>query len=99
MINWAVNKRDARFIHRIARRAVAMAKTSPIPDYPLQDAEMDITAAHLNGCPLRLKELAEADDANFGHDVFGIRRYINRSDGTIPDIFCPRFSGQEGTNV
>jgi hypothetical protein len=53
---------------------------------------MDITACHLNGCPLRLGELLGADDANFAHDVFGIRRHLNRETGKLEDCFCPRYA-------
>lgn len=54
---------------------------------------MDVTACHCNGCPLRLQELLEADDFNFTHDVFGIRRFIDRTTGEMPGAkFHPRFS-------
>lgn len=42
--------------------------------------------------PLRFKDLAEADDGNFAHDIFGIRRHLNRSSGKLEDCFRPRFS-------
>ncbi len=53
---------------------------------------MDITAAHRNGCPLKLDELLKAEDFDFAHDVFGIRRYINRKTGKLENCFLPRFS-------
>lgn len=53
---------------------------------------MDIRACHANGTPLRLEELLRADDGNFGHDVFGIRRYIDRTTGQLTDCFLPRFT-------
>lgn len=53
---------------------------------------MDITACHANGNPLRLAELLKADDGNFGHDVFGIRRFIDRTTGRLMGHFRPRYS-------
>lgn len=95
MINWSVKKTEAKLIRKIAKRASKMAAELPVLDYPVQDAEMDITAAHANGCPLRLKELAEADDANFGHDVFGIRKFMDRNTAQIEGHFWPRLSKRD----
>ena len=53
---------------------------------------MDITAAHVNGCPLRLAEWLEADDFNFAHDIAGIVRHIDRDTGKIGGLFLPRFA-------
>lgn len=92
MVNFKVSSKDeARLIHMIAKRTVAMATAREI-DYPLMDADMDITACHCNGNPLRLAELLAADDVNFAHDVFGIYRHINRETGALNDFFSPRFS-------
>jgi hypothetical protein len=57
-----------------------------------RDIQMDIIAVHANGCPLRLDELAAADDFNFTHDVAGIRRSLDRSTGQLGDCFMPRFA-------
>lgn len=93
-VNWKVTKADAVLINQIAKRAVRMAKEVG-HEYPFMDAEMDITAAHLNGCPLKLAELLGADDFNFSHDVFGIYRHINRADGQLMDCFVPRYARPE----
>lgn len=61
-------------------------------DYPQMDADMDVTACHANGNPLKLQELLTADDFQFGHDVFGIRRHIDRETGEFKDCFSPRYS-------
>jgi len=53
---------------------------------------MDITATHVNGCPLRLADLAVAGQNNFGHDLLGISRYLNRETGQLGGHFHPRFS-------
>lgn len=80
--------------NRIAKRASRLAADNGI-EYTIQDAEMDVLATHLNGCPLKLEELANADDGNFGHDVFGIRRFIDRTTGQLTGCFCPRFAQPE----
>ena len=91
MIDWKVTKRDHGLIVDIAIRAAQLGKRYGV-DYPQRDAIMDLTAVHANGHPLRLEELACADEGNFGHDVFGIRRHIDRETGRLTDCFCPRYS-------
>jgi hypothetical protein len=56
---------------------------------------MDITACHANGTPLRLSELADADDFNIAHDVFGISRHIDRETGQLNGCFLPRYAQRE----
>ena len=75
----------------IAERAHTLALLHKI-DATQQDIEMDITAVNCNGCPLRLRALLTTDDANFGHDVWGIRRFLNRSTGKLDGHFVPRFA-------
>lgn len=43
-----------------------------------------------SGCELDLQKLLDAPDGDFGHDVFGIRRHINRQTGELGDCFLPR---------
>ncbi len=85
------SKAEAITISKIAHRAVAMAASAGIR-YELMDANMDVTACHVNGNPLRLDDLLAADEANFNHDVFGIRRHIDRETGKLNDCFSPRYS-------
>ena len=96
-INWNTTKRDTNTIAAIAKRGVALAKKYGIygiyRDY--NTLSMDLTAVHLNDVPLRLSDLRKADDANFGHDVFGIVRYIDRKTGKLTDCFLPRFAQPE----
>lgn len=84
-------REEARTIAAIAKRAVHMAAKVGF-DYGFMDADMDITACHMNGAPLRLNELLAADDLNFSHDVFGIRRHLNRETGKLEDCFSPRYA-------
>lgn len=90
-VNFNTTREDQIVINDIAGRAVTMARKAGI-DYDLITANMDISATHCNGCRLRLKELLSADDFNFSHDVFGIRRHINRETGKLENHFLPRFS-------
>ncbi|KKN06257.1 hypothetical protein LCGC14_1079180 [marine sediment metagenome] len=91
MINWEATKGEHDTIIKIAKRAVKLAQGQGV-DYPTMDATMDVAAIHLNGCPLKLNELLEADDVNFAHDVFGIRRHIDRNTGELQNCFIPRYA-------
>lgn len=91
MIDWKLHsKEEARTIAMIAQRAVKMATDAGIW-YNFMDADMDITATHIAN-PLKLGELLAADNFNFSHDVFGIRRHLDRETGKLGDCFVPRFS-------
>lgn len=57
-----------------------------------QSMEMDISATHANGNRLRLRELFEADDFNFAHDMSGIYNCLDRNTGKLTRNFRPRFS-------
>jgi hypothetical protein len=56
------------------------------------DLIMDITACHLNGCPLDLERLLTAPDFDFDHDVAGIHGYLDRKTGKLLDNFLPRYA-------
>jgi hypothetical protein len=90
-LKFNATKAEVGLILLIARRASAMAKAAGFEYNPL-DATMDLEACHCNGCPLDLPKLADFDDGNFGHDVFGIRRFINRERGKLTNCFLPRSS-------
>lgn len=90
-INWEASTYEAEVIRQIAARAVDMAARFGV-SYRHQTALMDVIACHANGNPLSLHELLAAKDADFAHDVFGIRRHINRTNGKLEDGFVPRYS-------
>lgn len=96
MLNFNVTKKEARLISAIADRASAeLFKGCTLQT--VLDTEMDITATHANGCPLKLDELLAARPFDFAHDVGGIRRHIDRNTGQLRDCFLPRFAiKQEG---
>lgn len=88
-IKWETTKGDTELIFKIAERATKLAEKFGLY-YDFNTASMDITAAHANGCELDLQKLLDAPDGDFGHDVFGIRRHINRQTGELENCFLPR---------
>ena len=88
-INWDIPLEDRDIIADIVERAVNYAEELGF-SLDVIDLSMDLTAAHLNGCPLNLRKLYDADDSNLAHDVFGIRRYLNRETGELENHFLPR---------
>lgn len=91
MISFSTTKTEAALVKQIAERAARMAIENEI-EYEFVTASMDITACHANGCHLWLKELLAAPNADFGHDVFGIRRFLDRETGQLGGCFTPRFA-------
>ena len=89
--SFEIKSADRALIADIAGRAVKLAREYDVA-YDFMSAAMDITACHANGNPLRLQDLLDADDGNFGHDVFGIRRHLDRETGKLEGFFSPRFS-------
>jgi hypothetical protein len=91
-INFDVTRSEALLIGEIVKRGMEIAKKAGRRDIKAMDMHMDITACHANGCPLKLQELADADDFNLAHDVFGISGHIDRDTGKLTDCFRPRFA-------
>lgn len=93
-IKFRATKSEKAIIAVIAARAVFAAYRVGVV-YDIVTASMDITAVHSNGCRLRLQELLDADDFNFAHDVFGIKRHLDRTTGKLQDCFVPRYTDKE----
>ena len=81
-------------IDKIAERAVHIERASNrnVRRGAKVHHQMNLSACHASGNPLRLADLLAADDFNFAHDVFGIDRHIDRGTGQLLDCFSPRFS-------
>ena len=82
-------------IRQIVDRAsdiLGNANGEPITQAQRMSLHMDITACHLNGNPLRLAELLNAQDLDLAHDICGIVRHLDRSAGQLGDGFSPRYS-------
>jgi hypothetical protein len=91
--NWAVSAGDQASITAIGNRANQLSQALGTRwVYQPQDAMMDVTATHNNGRPLQLAALLSASDGDFGHDVFGIRRFLNRDTGQLMNGFVPRYA-------
>lgn len=65
------------------------------PETDVMELRMDLSATHAS-CPLRLVEMADADDFNLFHDIRGIQRHIDRRTGELTSCFVPRFAKPEG---
>jgi hypothetical protein len=100
MIDWGkinTSREDLELIHSIAVRAAELAEEAGV-SYTLQTAAMDLEVVHARE-GLRLRELLAADRYEFGHDVFGIRRNLDRDTGELRDFFSPRFTDYEMLTV
>jgi hypothetical protein len=86
MINWNCSKKDADIIHKIAQRGSMLGLGTLI------NINMDVTATHINGNPLKLEKLLMATFVDFSHDLRGINNNINRETGKLENCFSPRFS-------
>lgn len=92
MVSFNVTKKEADLINKIADRADTLYRRHEIYYISKLNTSMNITATHANGNPLRLKDLLEADDFNFGHDVVGIQNHLDKKTGKLMHHFVPRFS-------
>ena len=86
-INWHCTSEELNLIKQIAERVVLLFRMgSQI------DIQMDIAACHLNGNPLDLHGLLNANNGDFAHDVSGIFEHLDRETGKLMHYFVPRFS-------
>jgi hypothetical protein len=99
-VSFAVDDEDRKLIGKIAERAYAMDREANGRRAASKiHHNMNVTACHANGNPLRLRDLLAADDFNFAHDVFGIDRHIDRDTGKLLHHFSPRFSRRESVSA
>ena len=83
---------EYKYVEMIALRAKWATEKDVVP-YTQDQAVQDITMAHCNGNPLRLKELFEASDAVFYGDISAIKMGLNRETGKLnPNIKRPMFT-------
>lgn len=93
-MNWKTTPQEHDLISKITSRAAEMAEDNGVK-YDRLCISMDVHAAHCNGCPLDLQALLDAPDSDFGHDVFGISRHIDRSTGKLLNCFVPRYAAKQ----
>lgn len=91
------DRAEFKLLQRIVARAEQLADKHFV-DYDRQTITMDLSAVHAH-TPLRLEALAEADDADFAHDIFGIRRHLNRETGELERGFHPRLAQPAGAGA
>ena len=91
-ISFDCSDEDQDLIHQIVRRADKLGLINR--NYSAMTCSMDVTALHCNGYALRLRDLRDADDFNFMHDIVGIARHINRDTARLENGFRPRFSAR-----
>lgn len=92
--DFTVSKADRPALKKCVDRLMA-SEISVRLDIKRIDTDMDLSACHANGCPLDFEKLANAPEADFMHDVFGIRKHINRTTGELMDCFLPRCAKPE----
>lgn len=93
-LNWDVSKEDLLKIRDVVKRAQEV-----IPGIPFGDAEMDLTATHLNGNPLDLDAMLTGRKFDLIHDICGIMYNLDRHTGKLLNCFFPRFSKKESREV
>lgn len=89
-MNWNVSRKDAKLIDKIVDRYIDLQPTSQVGCR--MERAMDLTACHLNGCPLDLEGLLAAKDMDLIHDVWGLFVHIDRTNGKLQDCFVPRYA-------
>lgn len=97
-LSFKVSHEDNDLIEKIADRAVNLAEQCG-EHMTVFDVMMDVTAAHVNDHAIDLADLLAADNADFAHDVFGIRHHIDRSTGKLGDCFVPRYAAREAVRA
>ena len=95
MIDFTMSNDDEKHASTIVERFLLLSGESRMRKMIYM---MDILAAHLNGCPLKLGELAKASDYDLAHDMGGIIRHIDRHTGRLTGCFLPRYAKPEGAN-
>jgi len=76
------------YLGMIIGRAMKLATEGSLVASSMQLTK-DIGTCHAFACPLKLQELAEANDKDFLHDVRGIHRLLNRRLKRLDEDFWP----------
>jgi hypothetical protein len=80
-----ITEEDYLIIAKIAKRAAGKWPR------PVINWSMDIESVHRQA-PLRLKDLLNAEDDEFAHDLIGIYNNLDRVTGNLRGFFEPRFT-------
>lgn len=90
-ISFDVTRKETGTIRMICDRAHELADELALP-FDLVSTMMDLTALQAGICKLRIDELLHAERMDFIHDVWGIRRHLNRDTGVLENHFLPRYA-------
>lgn len=86
----------AKLLALVANRAARMdLKHNKHNAEDLISWEMTIYHGH-RAIPMDLEYLLGFDDFNFAHDVFGLRRHLNRETLKVENCFVPRSAKKKG---
>lgn len=75
---------------KVTSRAVDLLTSGGVSTDEIE-VQMDLLAVH-HHTPLDFARMADADRANFAHDVCGIYRHLDRRTGLLRDCFVPRYA-------
>lgn len=92
MVNFDCSKEEMDLIGKIVERLNQHRISLKIKPLDVTATQMNITACHCNGCPLKLEELLNANTFSLAHDVLGINENISTRTGAIKGLFRPRFA-------
>jgi hypothetical protein len=87
--NWEISKPEFDLLVQVADRALAAFTHYPDDKRTLV---MDLMACHANACALDFKSMLEGPLQDLSHDIYGIRKHINRDTGKLEDFFTPRYA-------
>lgn len=95
MINFNCTPEERQLAVLISVRAQRAKLTTDV-----LGTQMDIVATHMNGCPLDLQGLLDAEAFDFSHDICGIARHLDRDDdsptgGQLLNCFRPRYAKRD----
>lgn len=92
-----IRTEESNLIDAIARRAVALYERLGVKPPRPQYIASEIEIVHDEIVKLRLKDLLEADEGNFAHDIAGIHRHLRiyKNQSELSDGFMPRFATTE----
>jgi hypothetical protein len=85
---------DTMLIHQIAERASALYADLFHTKVDPAFIASELAIVHREVIPLKLRDLLEADNVNFAHDIGGIHKhlFIGTRSIKLSDGFMPRFS-------
>lgn len=98
MVEFSMKKPELEIVQKIAERVERLTAEMQIDgmQYDRHELVMDLDAAYTSAGPFNLTRLLESPDADFLHDIYGVRRHIDRKTGKLTGCFMPR-CGRQGS--